>query len=124
MVKPLTLALVLGLAAQVAMAVQIDSVLLPNAPVKAAGPRALRLAESVAVPPLASLRAANVGAVDQLDAIAAWNRSRATPEKNGFSRPLPLPKSVRFAADLLKSQPNRLAGGALLAPPSGGVVWG
>src|SRR3954468_21463751 len=53
MVRPLTLALVLGLAAQVAMAVQIDSVLLPSAPVKAAEPRSLRLAEAVAVPPLA-----------------------------------------------------------------------
>ena len=86
MVRSLTLALVLGLAAQAAMAVQIDSVLLPNAPVKAAGPRALRLAESVAVPPLASLRAASVGAVDQLEAIAAWNRSGSRPAKNGFAR--------------------------------------
>ncbi|MBW8877895.1 MAG: hypothetical protein JF614_23270 [Acidobacteria bacterium] len=124
MVRPLTLALVLGLAAQVAMAVQIDSVLLPSAPVKAAEPRSLRLAEAVAVPPLASLRAASVGAADQLDAIAAWNRSGSRPAKNGFARPLALPRTVRFTSDLLARQPGRLAGGALLVPPTGGVVWG
>ncbi|MBW8877894.1 MAG: trypsin-like peptidase domain-containing protein [Acidobacteria bacterium] len=124
MVRRVLLACVLGLAARLVIAVQIDSLLLPDEPLQRAGLPALRLAEAVAVAPLASLRPANVGAVDQLDGIAAWNRSGAVPERNGFARPLPLPKSVRFTADLLKSQPGRLAGGALLVPPSGGLVWG
>src|SRR5436305_4336014 len=122
--RRVVLACVLGLAARFVMAVQIDSILLPDEPLKRAGLPALRLAETVGVAPLASLRPASLGAADQLDGIAAWNRSGAVPEKDGFARPLPLPKSVRFTADLLKSQPGRLAGGALLVPPSGGLVWG
>ena len=106
------------------LAVEINPVQLPNTPTKAAAPKALRLAETRDLPPLAELKTAAAGAGDQLDAIAAWNRSRNVPLKNGFSRPLPALKAVWFTADLLKRQPDRLAGGALLVPPSGGVVWG
>jgi lysyl endopeptidase len=123
MFRRLPFVLFLCLAASPAAATEIPSVLLPDAPEKAAAPRALHLAETASLQPLAVLRPAKEGAADQLEAIAAWNRSRGVPAKNGFARPLPLPKSVRFTAELLKSQPSRLAGGALLAPPSGGLVW-
>ncbi|HEY0780959.1 MAG TPA: serine protease [Thermoanaerobaculia bacterium] len=126
MARTSAFALALGLvAATSASAVQIDPLLLPDTALQAQkAPASLRLAEAAGVAPLATLRAASVGAADQLDAIAAWNRAGGRPAKDGFSRPLPLPKSVRFTADLLKRQPGSLAGGALLVPPSGGVVWG
>jgi lysyl endopeptidase len=124
MFRRLPYAFMLCLAVHPALAIQIDSVLLPKASAKAAAPRALRLAETASIEPLAVLRPASEGAADQLDAIAAWNRSGGEPEKNGFARPLPIPKSVRFTRDLLVRQPAKLAGGALLAPPSGGLVWG
>ena len=117
-------AFLLCLAVHPALAIQIDSVLLPDASAKAAAPRALRLAETASIQPLAELRPASEGALDQLDAIAAWNRSGGVPQKNGFARPLPIAKSVRFTRDLLARQPAKFAGGALLAPPSGGLVWG
>jgi lysyl endopeptidase len=123
MLRRLPYAFVLCLALSPAAAIEIDAVLLPDTAAKAASPPALRLAESVSLVPLAALRPASAGAVDQLEAIAAWNRSGAVPAKNGFPRPLPLPRAVRFSAELLKSQPARLAGGALLAPPAGGLVW-
>lgn len=106
------------------LATEIPPVLLPAVPVKSQIPQSLRLAEKSALPPLAVLRSAESGAADQLDAITAWNGSGRIPVRNGFSRPLPEPKTVRFTADLLKSQPSQLAGGSLLAPPSGGLVWG
>ena len=108
---------------QVGLAIEIDSVLVPEGIDKEAGEPALRLAEKAAVQPLATLREASVGSRDQLDAIAAWNKAGNVPARNGFSRPLALAKSVRFSADLLLKQPSRYAGGALLAPPSGGLVW-
>jgi lysyl endopeptidase len=124
MSRSLPFALALFLAAQPGFSTRIDSVLLPKEPVKEEGPRALRLAEGASLQPLAVLRPASEGAVDQLDAIAAWNRSQGRPAKNGFARPLPIPRPVRFTRDLLERQPAKFAGGALLAPPSGGLVWG
>ena len=123
MFRRLSFVVALGFAAHLASAVQIDSVLLPDPGVKQAPEPALRLVEAVSVQPLAVLKAASEGAVDQMNAITAWNRSGAVPTKNGFARPLPLPKTVRFSPDLLKSLPSRFAGGALSVPPSGGVVW-
>ncbi|HSK80733.1 MAG TPA: trypsin-like peptidase domain-containing protein [Thermoanaerobaculia bacterium] len=114
---------VLVFVSQLGLAVEIDSVLVPEGIDKEAAEPALRLAEKASVQPLARLREASVGARDQLDAIAAWNRAGNVPARNGFSRPLALAKSVRFTADLLLAQPSRHAGGALLAPPSGGLVW-
>src|SRR5689334_14610630 len=105
------------------LAIEIDSVLVPEGIDKEAGEPALRLAEKAAVQPLATLREASVGSRDQLDAIEAWNKAGNVPARNGFSRPLALAKSIRFSADLLLKQPSRYAGGALLAPPSGGLVW-
>jgi hypothetical protein len=124
MFRRFSLVLILGLAARLAAAFQTDSVLLPDTALKATPVPALRLVESMSVEPLAVLKSADKGAGDQLDAITAWNRSRRVPAKNGFSRPLPAEKSVRFTKALLKSLPSRLSGGALLVPPSGGVVWG
>jgi hypothetical protein len=117
-------AFLLCLSACPALATRIDSVLLLKTPAKEAEPRALRLAEGASIQPLAVLRPASEGAVDQLEAIAAWNRSQGVPAKNGFARPLPVPRSVRFTPDLLERQPSKFAGGALLAPPAGGLVWG
>jgi hypothetical protein len=124
MLRAFACVLTLGLSPLAALAVDIHPVQLPNTPTKEAAPKALRLAETRNLQPLSLLKTAAAGAGDQLDAITAWNRSGNVPAKNGFARPLPAAKAVRFSADLLKSQPATLAGGALLVPPSGGVAWG
>jgi hypothetical protein len=105
-------------------AVEIDSVLVPESFHEVSAPKALRLAESLKLAPLAELGAAEAGAADQVRAIAEWNRSHVRPAKNGFARGFAIPQKIRFSTDLLKRQPARFAGGALLVPPSGGLVWG
>jgi hypothetical protein len=117
-------AAILWIVSQSVMAIEIPSVLLPKTTPQETSPRALRLVETKSVAPLAVLRPAEAGAADQLDAITTWNRSGNVPAKNGFARPLPNPKAVRFTKDLLAQQPSTFAGGALLAPPQGGLVWG
>jgi lysyl endopeptidase len=118
-----SLALLLVLPA-IASAVEVESVLLPPASGRMAAPQALRLAEAAAVAPLAVLAPARVGAADQLQAIAAWNRDGRVPARNGVVRPLPLPRPVRLTAALVaRGGSSSLAGGALLRPPGGGLVW-
>ena len=124
MLRRLACAVVLWIVSQSVMAVEIPSVLLPKTAPQETSPRALRLIETKSMAPLAVLRPAAAGAADQLDAIAAWNRAGNVPARNGFARPLPSPKAMRFTKDLLTRQPSTFAGGALLAPPAGGLVWG
>lgn len=107
-----------------ASAVEVDSILVPETAVQKVEVRALRLAERSGVEPLAVLQEASVAARERVEAIAAWNRAGRRPMKDGFARPLAVPQAVRFTGDLLVRQPGRLAGGALLLPPSGGLVWG
>lgn len=117
-------ALILVAVAHASWAVDIPSILVPKTASQEKSPPALRLMETNSVAPLAALRPAEVGAADQLEAISVWNHSGGVPAKNGFARPLPKAANIRFTADLLKQQPSRFAGGALLAPPAGGLVWG
>jgi lysyl endopeptidase len=105
-------------------AVEVDSVLVPDTIGRKDEVRALRLADRSGVEPLAVLQEARIAARERLEAIAAWNRAGRRPMKDGFARPLAVPQPVRFTGDLLVRQPGRLAGGALLLPPSGGLVWG
>lgn len=107
-----------------AAAVEVESVLVPEVAVEKVELRALRLAERSGVQPLAVLQEASVAARERVEAIAAWNRAGRRPMKDGFARPLAIPQAVRFTGDLLVRLPGRLAGGALLLPPSGGLVWG
>jgi hypothetical protein len=119
------LGVLLFLAAPVVLAaVEVDSVLVPDTVGRKVEVRALRLADRSGVEPLAVLQEASVAARERLEAVAAWNRAGRRPMKDGFARPLPVPQPVRFTGDLLVRQPGRLAGGALLLPPSGGLVWG
>lgn len=119
------LGVLLFLAAPVVLrAVEVDSVLVPDTVGRKVEVRALRLADRSGVEPLAVLQEASVAARERLEAIAAWNQAGRRPMKDGFARPVAVPQVVRFTGDLLVRQPGRLAGGALLLPPSGGLVWG
>lgn len=110
--------------AELAAAAGVGPILAPEGTDKAIEAGALRLAERSGVEPLAMLQEASLAAREQVEAVAAWNRAGRRPVKDGFSRPIAVPPVVRFTKDLLVRMPGRLAGGALLVPPSGGLVWG
>lgn len=89
----------------------------------AAGPP-LRIAERFGVVPLASLLPAEVGAADQLEAVRAWNAAGSLPLRNGFARPLPLPRLVRFEGPDLQSRLGMFQGGTLGQSGPSTYVWG
>lgn len=76
-------------------------------------PPPMRLAKAMALAPLAALRPAAEGAVDELEALREWNAAGKLPTRNGFVRPLPLASSVRFDPDIAEQR---------FAPLGGGVV--
>ena len=86
-------------------------------------PQALASQEQILVPvfmpselrPLGILRTAAEGAVDELEAMRAWNRAGQVPPRNGFVRPLPLGERVRVSEFRLRSSPQ--------ASTSGELVW-
>jgi len=83
----------------------------------------LRIAESFGVEPLASMSRAQVGAGDQLEALATWNRSGGLPVRVGFFRPLPLEQTVRLDRTLGRSAAGIASGGAY-ARAGLTTVWG
>lgn len=82
-----------------------------------------RIAESFGVAPLAELAAARDGAPDELRALVAHNRSGGRPLQNGFSRPLPVPRRVRFDGSMAGAA-GRHDGGAFLRSGGARAVWG
>lgn len=83
-----------------------------------------RVAESFGVAPLAEMAAARDGALDELRALAAHNRSGARPLQNGFSRPLPAPQRVRFDRAMARDAAGMHDGGAFLRFGGTTAVWG
>ncbi len=85
----------------------------------------MRLAESLSVEPVASLRQAAVGAVDRIEAMKAHNASGERPVRTGFSRPLAEPLRMRLDASAA-SVPGfrRLGGGWFAESMTGAPVWG
>jgi hypothetical protein len=79
---------------------------------------------AAAVEPLARLASAERGAADQLEALAAHNRSGRPPVRIGFARPLPLERRVRFTADLVAAPAGLHAGGAFARVGAASTVWG
>src|SRR5688500_9342961 len=97
-------------------ATEVESVLLPPAATTADdAPSAPRLAAGAKLAPLATLSAAEVGARDQLEALAAWNREGRLPVRNGFARPLPSPQRVRLLAATADSPRARAIAGGVAA---------
>lgn len=91
---------------------------------KASAPPPSRLARSLAEP-LATLPAASEGARDQLAALRAWNDAGREPTKNGFSRPLPVPLTVRLArASSPRAGAKQAVSVAESPQPDGSLVWG
>ncbi len=83
----------------------------------------MRIAERFGVEPVASMSAARVGAVDQLQALSSWNESGALPVRIGFLRPVPLAQTVRFDRGLAESPAGVRSGGAY-ARTADGTIWG
>jgi hypothetical protein len=82
-----------------------------------------RIAESFGVAPLAELLPAREGALDELQALAAHNRSGARPLQNGFSRPLPGARQVRFDRTM-EGAAGLHDGGAFVRFGAASAVWG
>ncbi len=79
-----------------------------------------RLAAKQLSGPLAHLSAAAVGARDEVEAVAAWNAAGRLPAKNGFTRRLPLPQTVRLTGELASGAWD---GGAVARRAGGELVW-
>jgi len=123
----LTLALAGSLALPGAAAGQVRSAPLVEAPASlakaaVAGEPPARLAAGVE--PLARLVEARRGAVDQIEALAAWNRAGRLPVRAGIVRPVPLPRQVRFGGDIAAEAAGLHAGGAFARVGAGSTVWG
>lgn len=85
----------------------------------------MRLAESLSVEPVASLRRAAEGAVDRIEALKAHNASGARPVRTGFSRPLAEPLKMRLDASAAGTPGfRRLDGGWFAESMTGALVWG
>ncbi len=119
--------LALALMASPALATErVEPLALPeSAPAPVSQPP-LRLAESLSLEPMATLRRASEGAGDQLEAMKARNSAGtagARPMQIGFSRPLPQALAMRLNADsALRFQ--RQGGGFAAESLAGRRVWG
>lgn len=110
-------------------AAQVLSVPMEEAPASHARAAALeeppaRIAERFGVEPLAELVEARQGAVDELAALAQWNRSGNLPVRVGFLRPLPEPQTVRFGGAVTGAPAGVHAGGAFARAAADATVWG
>ncbi len=85
----------------------------------------MRLAEGLSARPPISLSTADVGSLDQLKAMIAWNRSGRLPEQNGFARPLPSVVSVRLDKAVWEDAHfQSFEGGYVARDPQDRLVWG
>lgn len=79
--------------------------------------RALKIA------PLERLPPALEGAGEALEALRAWNRRGNLPLRNGFTRPLEHPRSVRITSGDLPARGERPLAGGLLIVEGKSVSW-
>jgi len=87
-------------------------------------PAAPRLAEQAAIAPAATLGAAAETAPEELAALREWNDAGRLPLKNGFTRAIGDPISVRLdGAVAAKSGASALARGVVAASEHGTIVW-
>jgi hypothetical protein len=93
------------------------------APAESAPPP-LRLAEAMVARPETSLRSAEAGARDALDALQTWNRAGHLPFRAGIVRMLPSRTRARLNNPATVQNPAFQSGGALGVSPSGSRVWG
>lgn len=84
----------------------------------------LRIAERFGVEPLATLAEAAVAAREQIDAVVEWNAAGRRPLKDGFVRPLALPRPVAFPESVTTSPAGLHGGGALVRHSADTLVWG
>jgi hypothetical protein len=97
----------------------------PAAATRSAPAPQLRLQDALSAAPLHRLPDAAAGAVDQLEALRAWNAAGKLPLKHGFARPLTAPAVVRLGGiATAPASPVAFAGGILGNDGAGGLVWG
>src|SRR5438477_11782482 len=83
-----------------------------------------RLAERLAIPPAITLGAATEVVPEELEAIETWNREGREPAKNGFTRPLPDPVSLRISdPGNAKAAGAAYGRGAIALSDRGSILW-
>src|SRR2546423_15665692 len=83
-----------------------------------------RLAERLAIPPAITLGASTEVVPEELEAIETWNREGREPAKNGFTRPLPDPVSVRISdPGNAKAAGAAYGRGAIALSDRGSILW-
>lgn len=101
--------------------------MLPEQPAAeaATAPQPMRLAENLGLDAVRSLRPAIEGAVDQIDALRAWNAAHRLPVQIGFSRPLAQPVRLRMGdRPPIQGSYQRAADGIFADSFRGGLAWG
>jgi hypothetical protein len=111
------------IAVSASWAQSVESAVVPAGLVRRPDPPPLRLAQAKLLLPTAELRPAVEGAVDELEAVRAWNASGGLPTRNGFVRPLPLVRDVRFDPAIAEQRFAAVGGGTIQTDETR-LVWG
>jgi hypothetical protein len=83
-----------------------------------------RLAERLAIPSAVTLGPSSEVVPEELEAIATWNREGRAPSKNGFTRPLADPVSVRISdPGNAKAAGAAFGRGAVALSDRGSILW-
>jgi lysyl endopeptidase len=83
-----------------------------------------RLAERLAIRPAITLGASSEIVPEEIEAIETWNRELREPAKNGFTRPLPDPISVRISdPGDAKAAGAAYGRGAIGLSDRGSILW-
>lgn len=93
----------------------------PKAVAPASPPELATRAGKIA--PLERLPAAAVGARKALEELQEWNRRGRVPLRNGFTRVLAAPRTVRIVASSLPARGERPFGGGVVTVEAGRVSW-
>ena len=92
-------------------------------PAPQAVPAQLLLSDALTKGPLHTFPAAATGAIDQLNAMKAWNAARRVPVQNGFARRFPLPIKVNLSGRQGGASPRSESGG-FRTDSETGSAWG
>ena len=122
-----TVALLLSLLPKPSPAIEVAAYTPDPALLQARRPavQPLRVAEALALDPLATLEPSRTGAAADRAALAAWNSTGGKPVRVGFARALAEPLELRYDAAHFAARLGQRAGGGLLARKvDGNWAWG
>ncbi|HEV3457349.1 MAG TPA: hypothetical protein VHG32_12380 [Thermoanaerobaculia bacterium] len=96
-----------------------------RAAVAAAAAEAPRIAERYGLAPLAELGDAAIEAPARIEKMRTWNEGHHVPLRDGFERPLPVPRQVELTAGLVATSSVAVqAGGLAIRSSFDKLAWG